>query len=437
MRQRPCRRWLPLLLAVLVAACAHTEKTNAPEAGPDPDRQARQRAGFDLVPPAPDVRTIQVYLTGDERNLPVVTLGTNETITLAFDLLETAGRPLSVYFYHADRTWRRDLSPAEYLDSFQRDDLLDYQPSQGTDVPYVHYQYQFPNRTIDFRVSGNYIVRVTEQGMEEDVLFERTFFVSEQVAPLDVGLENVLLSGQGYSAVQPVIRFTPPPVLQGNAFNYTACFVRNGRFEAARCTDRPMLAEQPALQFYLPPEAAFETEVVDHFVDLGALRVGGRIERIDRTTSPYRAYLEPDYARFGGTGLDPLLNGQIVVEAVVRGVAAPAVQAEYVETHFAYVPPDELPVSGDVFLSGSFNGWRTTPADRLEWVPERRRYEGAVLLKQGQYEYRYLVAQGRRVRPATTGAAPRLENLYSTFVYYRDLTLNTDRLVAVNHVRAR
>ncbi|WP_228350258.1 type IX secretion system plug protein domain-containing protein [Rhodocaloribacter litoris] len=444
MNHRLCR--YSLILAVLMIGCAGSEKTGdrrqENEARREPPEEAHTRDDLtpsphgNLAPAAETVRTIQVYRTGDEQALPIITLGSNQTITVAFDLLETRGRPLSVYFYHANRTWRRDLSPTEYLDSFQRDDLLDYQPSQNTGIPYTHYRYRFPNRSIEFKISGNYILRVTEQGMEDEVLFERVFFVSEQATPVDVELDNVMLSGFAYPAVQPVARFTPPPALQSNAFNYTTCFVRNGQLDAARCSDRPMLADQPALQFFLPPGTAFEPAVADYFVDLGDLRVGGRIERTDLTSIPFKVFIEPDYARFAGSGLDPLLNGQIVVDAAVRGLAEPGLQAEYVEARFAYVPPDELPVAGDVILSGSFNGFAVDPQHRLEWVPERRRYEGRVLLKQGRYEYRYVVSDGR-IRRAQTGATPRLENLYSVFVYFSDLSLHTDRLIAVSHILVR
>ncbi len=425
-----------LILMVLAAGCAGSGEAAKKKrrAAAKAAAEAPPESGPRLADVSPDVRTVQLYRTGDERRLPIVDLGSRKSATLAFDIMDTRGNPLSVYFYHADRTWRRDLSPAEYLSSFQRDDLLDYHPSQATDIQYTHYTYQFPNDNIDFRVSGNYILRVTNQGMEDDVLFERLFFVSEQLSAVDFGLDNVLLGGSAYPAIQPSAKFTPPPNFRDNVFNYNVCFVRNGQFKHTRCTDRPQLAAQPTLQFYLEPETSFRPQVPDYFVDIGVLHVGPRIARTDLTSSPYRVYVEPDYAQFAGTGLDPLLSGQIVVDRAVRNVPEPAFQADYVETYFTYVPPNEVPVNGSVVIAGSFNDWRNDPANRMEWIPENRRYEGNVLLKQGQYEYRYLVSD-RRVR--LTGAAPRLDNLYSVFVYFKDTSLFTDRLLAVNNILTR
>ena len=424
---------LLLMVAVLMGCAGVDEAGNNDRPPPRDLNAARQEGRLGLIAPTREVRTIQLYRTGDERRLPILPLGSGATLTLAFDVMDIRGRPLSVYFYHANRSWRRDLTPAEYLTSFQRDDLIDYQPSRATTVDYTHYTYQFPNNSIDFRISGNYILRVTEQGMEDDVLFERAFFVSEQATSVELGLDNVLTGVSSYPSIQPLAQFTPPPSIQANVFDYNVCFMRNGQIAEARCADRPMLAQQPALQFFLQPEASFAPEVADYVVDIGSVRVGGRIENTDLTQSPYLVVLEPDYARFAGTGLEPLLNGQAVVNAAVRDFPDPEVSGEYVNVRFAYVPPEERPLAGDIIVTGGFNGWRVEPANRLEWVPGAGRYEGTVLMKQGQYEYRYLVSD-QRVQRALTGASPRLDNLYTVFVYYNDIRLQTDRLIAVNGI---
>jgi len=136
-------------------------------------------AGPALAPQDEDIRTVPLYRGENERNLPITSLQSPEPLTLEFDLMEQQGRPLSVYFVHANREWKRDLSPSQTLESYHDDRLVDYRGSQGTEVPYVHYEYRFPNDDIRFRVSGNYILRVTEQGRRDSVLFERPFLISD------------------------------------------------------------------------------------------------------------------------------------------------------------------------------------------------------------------------------------------------------------------
>ena len=383
---------------------------------------------MDLAAADQDVRTVQLYPTGQEGELPFIELGGERTLALEFDLISARGRPLSAYFYHADRIWRRDLSPGEYLESFQHDNVSDYSISSGTQVPYIHYEYEFPNDAIQFLISGNYIVRVTEQGDEEAVLFERAFFVTEQSAALEF-VTDMVIAGDGYPSTQPIAFLQPPSGIQGNVFDYNVCFVRNGRFDMARCSDRPSLMNQPELQFYLEPEYSFEPEGAPYFLDLSNLRSSVSIAASDFVQSPYRIDLEPDYARFGGTGFSRLLTGQTVVSGAVQ-MADADIRAEYVLTRFSYVPPDERRIGGEVILTGSFNDWRYDPANQATWVPEEGRYEVDVLIKQGQYEYRYLTRDRRTVR-SLRGNMPRSENQYAAMVYYDDVSLSTDRLIAV------
>ena len=407
--------------------------------------QTESRVDLRLAAPADVLRSVQLYgvnrnrqdafLSGaDEAALPIHVLR-GAPLTLEFDLMATGGKPLSIYFYHADRRWQRDLSPAQYLSGFQRDELLNYTISRGTQVPYVHYEYRFPNNRIGFELSGNYILRVTEQGDEEQVLFEQPFYVAEQAVPVDVALDNIMVGGQGAPSVQPIALFRPPPDLQGNVFDFNTCFVRNGRIEQARCADRPNLMQQPVLEFYLQPELAFEPDPADYFVDLGALRVGPRIASVDRAATPFEVVLEPDYARFSGSGTAPLLRGQSVISAAVQDVGEPDVAGEYVRTRFAYVPPDEQPYPAEVFILGSFNNWQIDPDLMMTWVPEAGRYEGEVLLKQGAYEYRYYTRDAGTNRELRANL-PRFDNQYTAFVYYRDAHVNTDRLLAVEQVVA-
>ncbi len=432
---------LVLLLLLVLSGCMNTEEAVRKRRERDAARVQNAMDGLvdlQIAASATGVKSVQLYpiLQGEAKEawLPVIS-GGSDALALEFDLMASSGRPLTAYFYHADREWNRDLSPPEYLGSFFHDDLIDYTPSRTTDVKYVHYTYRFPNTGIDFRLSGNYILRVTEQGQEDAVLFERPFFIQERPQAVDgIGLESVMMGGGGYPGTMPIVRFTPPSDLQGSPYDYTVCFVRNGRYERARCTDRPSLAVQPSLQFDLVPEFAFQAEPPAFFLDLGTFMEGGNIEDADLSVIPTRILLEPDYARFPGTPLAPMLNGQSVISTAARGVADADVYGDYAEVVFSFVPPDETPIRGDLFVVGSFSDWRIDRANRLRWVSERGRYEGAVLLKQGWYEYRY-DSSDRALRQVLNTAPPRMGNEYTAFVYYNDLSRSTDRLISVQGAR--
>ena len=382
---------------------------------------------------APDasIRTVQLYAGSNERRLPVTTLGRGgEPLTLEFDLMSRDGRPLSVYFQHADRSWERDLSPSQALESFQDDRLLDYRSSQGTEVPYVHYTYRFPNDEIRFRVSGNYILRVTERGRRDSVLFEYPFYVAEQKGGLKLEAEALAVPGQRAPSLRPVARFRPPPEIQGDPLGHTVCFVRNGRVTRPRCEERPMLMRQPELAFELSRDRAYAPITAGYEVDLATLQPSSQIAQVDRSQSPVRVVLDADYARFGEAPRGARGSGQPVVRAALPGRIDPAISAEYVEAVFAFVPGQKQPYGAPLLVSGTFRGATTTDGVQMAWSRARSRYETGVLLKQGMYRYEYsttdpaLTAQLRSTQPRITGR-------YTAFVYYRDARRNTDRLLQV------
>lgn len=412
-----------LVIMVSVGACATSDEArnaDGEEESPAPS------TGLRLASDHPAVKTVQVHGTRGQTTLPVVVLGDRDAVRVAFDILEShegasalGPRPVSVYFHHADREWRRDLSPGEYMDSFHHDTILDYRPSVGTQIPYSHYEYRFPNDAIDFTVSGNYIVRVTEQGRENNVLFERPFFVSEQTTPLDMRLDDVLLIGSAFRGIQPFVQFRPTDA-GVSPFDYEVCFVRNAEVALPRCAGGPSLAANPDLSFYLEPEDAFIPRGAGFFVGLGDIRAGGHIERTSQSTRPWRVWLVPDQARFPGTGLAPFLNGQAVINGALR--------AEYIDTMFRFVPLSGQPIAGGAAVSGTFNGWQ--PDSLMTWNEVESWYEQQILVKQGQHEYRYVVSDPSNRHALDTGLA-QFENQFTSFVYLDDIRVQTDRLIAV------
>lgn len=412
-----------LSVLLLVSACAGSESARNDT---DPARGTRSDDGLVLAPDAASVRTVQFHARGDETALPLVGMGSGNQLRLAFDMAGQDSRPLSVWFYHADRSWRRDLFPAEYMARFQDDVILDYRPSSGTLVPYIHYEYAFPNDAIDFTLSGNYVLRVSEQGREDDILLERAFYVAEEATTLDTRLESVLLIGAPFQGLQPFVRFRPddPAV---SPFDYTACFVRNHHLDGVRCAERPSLAGNPELLFYLEQEEAFIPTDPVFYLHLGDVRTGGKIERVDQGRIPWQVWLEPDQARFPGSFPAPFLNGQSVVARSVPGVAEPRIGAEYVEVTFRFIPLDSVPAEGGVRLAGSFTGWHETGP--MAWNSEAGWYELTIPVKQGQHEYRYVTPDLRNARALSTGQA-QFGNRLTTLVYLDDVRRQTDRLVA-------
>ena len=411
-----------LVALLTLAACAPPDEAFEGGEAPAPVRSA---APGEWVYASDRIGGAQLYRTGDEASLPVLVLGARNTLTLAFDVVgEEAGRPLDVSFVHTDRLGRPDLLPTEYLTGFERDDVLDYRRSgAAVAVPYVHYEYTFPNESIGFSLSGNYRVRVSEP--DGTPLFEAPFYVSEELAEVGLAFGSAIQGGSVGTSIQPSVRVRPGGrIREFDASQYTVCFARNGQTEGVRCAPQPSLIDLALFQFYLPRDDVFEPADPLYEVDLGYLALNTEVVDVDRAGRPPTAVLDLDYAEFGGDVRDPVLAATPLIGTVYRDVGTSNTDAQYVDVTFRYVPPGSRQLTRRVYVQGSFNGWRRAPDSELAWVEEAQRYEGVVRVKQGRYVYGYAPPPGR-IAPV---ARPQL---FTAFVYLQDPRLFTDRLVAV------
>lgn len=379
------------------------------------------------------VRTVQLYESSQEVSLPVVTLGSPQTLTLAFDRLTESPGAVQVSFRHLDLGGPSNLLPTEYLSGFERDDILGYQTSGATAVPYVHYEYTFPNARVGFRLSGNYELTVTDSGTGAE-LFSAPFYVVEQSAEVQLAFGTTLLDGAVGNAIQPAARLSPGARLADyDAFQYTVCFARNGRLDDVRCAPEPRLIDLAQFQFYLPRTEAFRPAPPLYEMDLGGLTTSTEVVDVDRSARPPTALLDLDYAAFGGEVRDAVLATTPLIDGAFVDPGVAETDAEYVEVGFRYVPPDERRLSGPVNVVGTFSGWKAMPGSELTWNPEGKRYEGTLLLKQGLYVYEYVIPRLAAANVLAIGQP----NLFTAFVYLRDPQLFADRLVAVQSGIAR
>jgi len=379
----------------------------------------------------PRVGAFQLHAEGEEASLPVIGLTGGDRLRLEFDVVgQEFGSALEVSFVHTDRQGQVDLLPNEYLTRFETDRIDDYQRSStASQVPYVHYSYAFPNETVEFGVSGNY--RVVVRDFEGRRLIDAPFFVSEQLADVELFFGSTVQGGSVGFATQPAVRLRPDRRLQEfDGSLYTVCFGRAGRTDRFRCAPEPSLLDLALYQFYLPREAAFAEEAPLFELDLGYLAPNGEIAEVDRAATPPTALLELDYLEFGGEVRQAVLATATLIDGAFRDVGRADVDAQYVRTTFQLVPPGGRQSSRRVYVVGPFNGWTPSPATEMAWNAAAGRYQATILLKQGRYVYGYV---GDRAQTPGLGAP----SLFTAYVYLADPRRFTDRLIAVQSAVAR
>jgi len=127
-------------------------------------------------------------------------------------------------------------------------------------------------------------------------------------------------------------------------------------------------------------------------------------------------------------------NGKYVVS--VREYDRPEVEADYLFVHFSLAA--ETPFSdGEVYLSGALTDWELSEKNKMKYNYPSRKYELTLLLKQGFYNYHYLlVPQNRNSMRMNLieGDFSQTDNDYSIYVYYRTSGDIYDRLIGYSAI---
>ena len=102
---------------------------------------------------------------------------------------------------------------------------------------------------------------------------------------------------------------------------------------------------------------------------------------------------------------------------------------DYSLVHFQLKCPKYA--QGEVYVNGEFTNDQFLPQYRMEYDYARQLYEAVIPLKQGYYNYQFLLmdASGNLLTVPCEGDYYQTQNTYQALVYYRGTGERTDRLV--------
>ncbi|HNQ12010.1 MAG TPA: DUF5103 domain-containing protein, partial [Bacteroidia bacterium] len=125
------------------------------------------------------------------------------------------------------------------------------------------------------------------------------------------------------------------------------------------------------------------------------------------------------------------INGRRKIENI-EGID-PDTESDYVNVHFVLKYP--IPVTeGTVYVFGELTDWRLLPEARMKYNEEDKYYHCPLLLKQGYYNYQYVVLKdGEKAIDLSLTEGNHFEstNQYTLYVYYRPPGSRYDHLVGI------
>ena len=374
------------------------------------------------------INTLRAISCGVWERMPIITLGTDETIRFSFDEMSHNYHRFTYTVTHCNTQWEpSDLLESEYMDGFNDQPIDDWKNSMNTTFDYTHYTLELPNDDITFKLSGNYRLSIQEDGQE--VAWFR-FLISENRPNLSatVSGNTDIDTHKSHQQLDMKVSLNGLNVTDPDREIYTVV-MQNRRYDNAVINPKPtynsgsMLTYEHCSDLIFPAGNEFRRfEIInmyDYFMN---------VDRISFHDPYYHATLIGDTRHHAYT-FDNDHNGRYLIR--YNQASDSDTEADYLFVHFSLA--SERLNGGKMYVSGHFNGGNFTSKYEMEYNSLTSRYEAVLLLKMGAYDYQYLWVPDDETKGQTKnteGDWYETGNEYNILLYYRQRGSRYDRLVS-------
>ena len=391
----------------------------------------KPKLAFDNVIYDKRVQTVLFSKLNVDDRYPMMTLNSAEQLQLSFDILGTKNEYFQYTLVHCDANWNpTNLQQNEYLQGLTFDQISDVKFSNNTFVKYVHYNLVLPNENMKPLVAGNFLVKVYRNFDEEDLVLTRRMMV------INLG---VSIEGKAIMAQTAQNRYTKQEIdFSVNYKGYTmpnpfedvkVVVMQNGRWDNSITGIKPIFIRDNVLDYNFTDQFLFNGGNEFRYFDMRNLRAVSINVRGKSLDSVYHVHLINDESRGSKQYVQYVDNdGKRVIANKDNGTSG-EVDGDYAMTNFYLMSLD--PVPQDVYLFGDFTDWKLLPEYKMHYNQNRGRYDLEVPLKQGRYEYFYVIKDENGKPSETTfeGSSSQAENEYLILVYHKNIKYKYDELI--------
>ena len=386
----------------------------------------------------PTFRTLKIQRSDNFFLPPVISLRGDEALTVNFDRLGEDRDFLCYRLLHCNADWQPSgLVESEYLSGFNDLAIEDYAFSQNTFVHFVNYRIELPAEELRPLVSGNYLLQVYDEQDPGETLLQARFCVSEETVEImaqadsqtDRGLNgefqqlDVILD-TGQTAIRNPYSDITLTVEQNAIPGTDAVVIRNPQRVQG---NRVIYEHLNELIFPAGNEfRRFETVRADY--------PGMNVDSVRYVGPGYHAYLRRDGpGRDRSYSYDQTQSGRFMVREYNATDAD--LGADYVTVHFTLEMPEII--DAEVYVEGEMTLGRYSAQNRMRYDRDRHAYTLEMPLKQGSYNYRYVVKSAAGTDPYfIDGNKYETRNEYTVKAYVRQPGERADRLVGTTTVTA-
>ncbi len=382
----------------------------------------------------PEVVSVTFHPVGQKLAFPLIHLNSRNPLVLSFDDHRGGFVDLKYKIVHCNAQWiPSDLNPFEYIEGFPEERLRNYEFSLNTYEDYTNYTLILPNDSMDVRLSGNYLLHIFEDNIEQTPILTRRFLVVEGLFGVKPTQRTPSIASKYRTHQEFDVTVSYKDIRVVNPLREISLTVlQNGRWDNALSDLVPQSVRNEEVVYDLPDRIVFPAGKEFRFLDIRNTRFKTQgIQRIVELKNGIDIYLHPETSRY-------LVQYQNYVDANGRWVVDnrerrnERSESEYLLVHFTL---NEEAIPGrDVYIVGGLTDWQLQPRFKMEYNSDEKNYKASVMLKQGYYDYYYAVtADGKKIdTEALEGNWSETTNEYLFLVYYRPFGERYDRLAGIS-----
>jgi len=397
---------------------------------------------LEVLPPE-NIKTIQLFNPKTNDNTPIIKLDSDEYLLFLFDDLDAGYKRYNYKVEHRNADWSASsIFQSEYVVGYTSDYVRTHKNSFNTYQRYTNYQIQFPNREMNVKLGGNYLLKVYTDN-EDDPIFTKRFAVYQGNVEVGMNVSRYInpTKAEFNQRLQTVIASGTQNLIESN--DAAKLFVmKNNNWNDHLIIDRPDFSRTNQLT-YNNANINFEGGSEYNWFDTKNLDVPGlTTERNFRKDSVYHTLLRADYPKYN-LPYDDFgdVNGNFYIRNNRYGneyIAAS--EADYSWVYFALQDFEDQDGLYEPYVVGAFNNWEVTPTSKLKFNSATNLWENEYFLKQGYYNYQYVVKNVKtgKIEPSyVSGSFWQTENMYQGLFYYRPWGQRYDVLMGYGEANSR
>ena len=352
-----------------------------------------------------------------------------QNLVLTFDDIQESKNSYYARLIHCTADWRKStLNDLDFLAIYNEFNVTDFDYSSNTHLPYIHYRFALPQ----VKLPGNYLLVVYRDSDRTDIVLTMRFMIYQHRVNIITDNRNTgsLALSSSNQQINFLINYKDIEVFNPME-NFQVVIRQNQRWDNARFDVKPSFMRDDIRQLeyrFFDQSNHWMAGNEYRFVDFRSLNSPGQnTGRLDKMVQPHELSVRQDiprkdqaYAQYRD------LNGGYLIENLdFRG--DPSGSSQYLFVDFSL--RSELLADATVYVCGQFNHWARTEENKMTYDKKTSTYKASLVLKQGWYDYEYVVDSPTLPTTYFEGSHFETENLYEILVYYRSLKPMTDLLV--------